>query len=386
MPTVLAGLILVLAVAAPITQAACDSNTSPPQDEFDDVADTGDVFISADGVRFRAQVLATNLEIPWALAFAPDGRLFVTERPGRVRVIEGAQLLPQPALTLADVYTQGEAGLLGIALDPDFAQNRFVYLLYTASRAGRDPVNRIVRFFEANNTLMDAVTLLDDIPADRVHDGGRLRFGPDGFLYATTGDAAARSSAQDLGVLSGKILRISKDGTTPMENPFASQIYSYGHRNPQGIDWHPESGDLWATEHGAIGNDELNRVQSGFNYGWPIIEGAETMAGMQTPVLFFSPSVAPSGASFYTGAAIPGFRNNLFFATLRGSHLRRVTFSPSDPPVVTSDERLIDGEFGRLRDVVTGTDGALYFCTSNRDGRGRPVREDDRVIRLVPAI
>ena len=191
----------------------------------------------------------------------------MTERPGRVRVIEDSQLLPQPALTLADVDTQGEAGLLGIALDPDFTQNRFVYLLYTASRPGRDPVNRIVRFLEANNTLIDAVTLLDDIPADRVHDGGRLRFGPDGFLYATMGDAAVRASAQDLGVLTGKILRIAKDGTTPMENPYASQIYSYGHRNPQGIDWHPASGDLWATEHGAIGNDELNRIQSGLNCG-----------------------------------------------------------------------------------------------------------------------
>ena len=385
MPSVLVGLVLVLAVAAPITQAACDSNTNPRSDEFDDIPDTGDVFTSADGVRFRAQVVATNLEIPWALAFAPDGRIFVTERPGRVRIIEDSQLIPQPALILADAYTQGEAGLLGIALDPDFAQNRFVYLFYTASLPGRDPVNRIVRFFEANNTLMDAVTLLDDIPADRVHDGGRLRFGPDGFLYATMGDAAVRSSAQDLGVLTGTILRIAKDGTTPIENPFASQIYSYGHRNPQGIDWHPTSGDLWATEHGAIGNDELNRIQSGLNYGWPIIEGAETMAGMQTPVLFFSPSVAPSGASFYTGAALPGFQNDLFFATLRGSHLHRVVFSSTDPQVVMSDERLVGGEFGRLRDVVTGTDGALYFCTSNRDGRGRPIREDDRVVRLVPA-
>ena len=329
-------------------------------------------------------MIATNLEIPWALAFAEDGRLFVTERPGRLRIIEDGRLLDEPAVTLPNVFTDGEAGLLGVALDPDFAKNRFVYLFYTATRAGRDPVNRIVRFFEANNTLVDAVTILDDIPASRLHDGGRIRFGADGYLYATTGDALDPTSAQDLGLLTGKILRIARDGTTPGDNPFASQVYSYGHRNPQGIDWHPMSSDLWATEHGQVGNDEINRIEPGANYGWPTIEGVETMAGMRTPVLFFTPSVAPSGASFYTGTMFPSFRNDLFVATLRGSHLHRVTFSQTDPRVVTSHERLVEDRFGRLRDVVTGPDGALYFCTSNRDGRGTPVVEDDRVIRLVP--
>ena len=385
MPSLLIGVLLVAVVAAPTMQTACDESSGYRADIFDGVADTGEVFTSSDGVRFRAQVIATDLEIPWALAFADDGRLFVTERPGRLRIIEKGQLRPEPALTLTNVYTEGEAGLLGVALDPDFAQNRFVYLLYTATRAGRDPVNRIVRFFEANDTLIDAVTILDDIPAHRLHDGGRLRFGADGYLYATMGDALNSASAQDLGVLSGNILRIARDGTTPSDNPFASQVYSYGHRNPQGIDWHPVSGELWATEHGQTGNDEINRIESGANYGWPTIEGAETMAGLRAPVLFFTPSVAPSGASFYTGTVFPNFRNDLFVATLRGSHLHRVTFSPTDPRVVTSDERLVEDEFGRLRDVVTGPDGALYFCTSNRDGRSSPVPEDDRVIRLVPS-
>lgn len=384
MPSLFSVILLVAAVATPTMQTACESSGARP-DVFDGVPDTGEVFTTGDGVRFRAQVIATDLEIPWALAFAEDGRLFVTERPGRLRIIENGQLRPEPALTLTDVYTEGEAGLLGVALDPDFAQNRFVYLLYTAARAGRDPVNRIVRFFEANNTLMDAVTILDDIPAHRLHDGGRLRFGADGYLYATMGDALNPASAQDLGVLSGKILRIARDGTTPADNPFASQVYSYGHRNPQGIDWHPVSGELWATEHGQTGNDEINRIESGANYGWPTIEGAETMTGLVPPVLFFTPSVAPSGASFYTGTAFPGFQNDLFVATLRGGHLHRVTFSPTDPRVVTSDERLVEDEFGRLRDVVTGPDGALYLCTSNRDGRSTPVPEDDRVIRLVPS-
>lgn len=385
MTSVFARIVLLLAVTTPPFQTACDGSPGTRPNDFDDVPHTGEVFTSTDGVRLHAQVVAANLEIPWALAFAPDGRLFVTERPGRLRIVENDQLRPEAALTLTDVYTEGEAGLLGLALDPNFDQNRFVYLYYTATRIGRAPANRIVRFFEANNALVDAVTILDDIPANRVHDGGRLRFGPDGSLYATVGDVGTRPSAQDLGVLSGKILRISREGMTPEDNPFASQVYSYGHRNPQGIDWHPVSGDLWATEHGNVGNDELNRIERGENYGWPLIEGTETMAGLQAPILRFSPSIAPSGASFYSGLAFPQFQSDLFFATLRGSHLHRVTFSRTDPREVVSHERLLERRFGRLRDVVTGPDGAIYLCTSNRDGRGTPVPEDDRVIRLIPA-
>ena len=199
------------------------------------------------------------------------------------------------------------------------------------------------------------------------------------------GTRCVGKSAQDLGELTGKILRIATDGTTPPDNPFASQIYSYGHRNPQGLDWHPLNGHLWATEHGNVGNDELNRIEAGANYGWPTIEGAETMVGMRQPSLFFTPSVAPSGAAFYTGSVFPEYRNDLFFATLRGSHLHRVRFSPADPTVVMSHERLVEDRFGRLRDVVTGPDGALYFCTNNRDGRGAFLPGDDRIVRLVPA-
>ena len=243
----------------------------------------------------------------------------------------------------------------------------------------------MVRYLEANNTLIDAVTILDGLPADRRHDGGRLRFGPDGQLYLSIGDVSVPRTAQDLGVLSGKILRIAKDGTTPVDNPFASQVYSFGHRNPQGFDWHPVSGEMWATEHGPVGNDEVNRIRAGRNYGWPEIEGAETMAGMESPVLFFSPAIAPSGASFYTGAAFPAFRNDLFFATLRGTHLHRVRFSP-DAGVVVGDEILLEGEFGRIREVVIGPDGALYFCTNNTDGRGTPSEGDDRIVRLFPAV
>ena len=368
----------VLAVTTPHFQPAC--NSKPP-----DTPASGEVFTASDGTRFGVEVVATGLEVPWSLAFAPDGRLFVTERPGRVRVIENGQLLEQPALVVDDVYAVGEAGLLGFAFDPDVARNGYVYLLYTRDRPGQSPVNRVVRYRELNNTLAEAVVLLDDIPAATTHDGGRVKLGPDGALYVTMGDARMVDDAQDVAALNGKIFRLKTDGTTPAGNPFASPVFSYGHRNPQGLDWHPATGDLWATEHGDVGNDELNRIESGANYGWPTIEGDATMPGMTTPARFFSPSIAPSGAAFYVGSAMPGFRNDLFFATLRGEHLHRVRFNPADPSRILSDERLLEGRFGRLRDVMTGPDGALYFSTNNRDGRGVPTADDDRIIRIVPA-
>lgn len=366
----------VLAVSNPPLLPAC--NADSPNDD-------GGVFTAADGTTFRVEVVATGLEIPWSLTFAPDGRLFVTERPARVRVVQNGQLLVTPALTLTDAWANGEAGVLGLAVDPAFALNRFVYLLYTQDRGTLPPVNRVVRYRELNNTLAEAVVIFDDIPGALTHDGGRVRFGPDGLLYVTMGDNREASDAQDLAAFTGKIFRLNADGTTPRSNPLASPVYSYGHRNPQGIDWHPVSGDLWATEHGDVGNDEVNRIEAGGNYGWPVIEGSSTMPGMMTPVLSFSPSIAPSGASFYVGQAIPGFRNDLFVATLRGEHLHRVRFDPDDPSRVLANERLLEGRFGRLRDVVTGPDGALYICTNNRDGRGSIGADDDRILRLVRA-
>jgi glucose/arabinose dehydrogenase len=337
-------------------------------------------FTAADGTRFGVQTLATGLQIPWSLAFAPDGRLFITERPGRVRVVHNGQLLAEPALTLPDVFTSGESGFLGLALHPDFAVNRHVFLTYTASGA-TGPILRLMRFREVDNRLAEGVVLLDEVPAANIHNGSRVKFGPDRKLYVSLGDVAVPSVAQDVASLNGKILRFNDDGTSAPGNRFSSPVYSFGHRNPQGLDWHPVSGDLWATEHGQTGNDEVNVIDSGANYGWPIIEASQTRPDMVAPVAFYSPAVAPSGAAFSSGAAIPAFRNQFFVATLRGMALLRLTV---DGRRVTAQERLLENRYGRLRDVVSGPDGYLYFCTSNRDGRTTPVAEDDRLLRVVP--
>jgi aldose sugar dehydrogenase len=371
----LATLALLIVAAGP----ACDDSSSPAPSP----PPAGEIVTAGDGTRFRVQVVATNLDIPWSLAFTPDGRLFFTERPGRVRVMQGGQTLATPALVLGDVAAVGEGGLLGLAVHPQFATNGFIYVLYTARLPDGSRENRVVRFREVGNTLGEPMVVLDRMGAADIHDGGRIRFGPDGNLYVTMGDMASPSTAQDLASPNGKILRLTDDGGTPSDNPLPSLVYSYGHRNPQGLDWHPVTRDLWETEHGQTGNDELNLILAGRNYGWPVIEGDQSRAGMETPVLFFSPAVAPSGASFYTGTAIAGFRGDLFVGTLRGQYLLRARLDPANPRRIAGTERLLENRFGRIRDVVTGPDGALYFCTSNRDGRTTSAADDDRIVRLT---
>lgn len=367
--------IVLLAGTGTLETQGCGSSDPAPS--------PSQVLSTEDGVRFRAEVVVTNLEIPWSLAFAPDGRLFVPERHGRLRIVDIARGTSELALTLDDVFTEGEAGLLGFAFDPAFTANRLVYLYYTA-RTARGAVNRVVRYRESGGRLAEPAVLLDNIPANTIHDGGRLRFGPDGLLYVTTGDAANEGLAQDIASLAGKILRLNTDGTTPRGNPFGSPVYSYGHRNPQGLDWHPATGELWASEHGATGNDEINVIDNGANYGWPRIQASLTLPGMREPITFYNPAIAPSGASFYRGQRFPQFANNLFVGTLRGTLLLRLRIDAASRRLL-GQERLLEGQFGRIRDVVTGPDGALYFCTNNRDGRGTPTSDDDRVVRLVPA-
>jgi len=335
----------------------------------------------------KVGTVAENLEIPWAMVFPPDGRIFVTERTGQVRVIENGTLKSEPMLSLR--VGGAEGGLLGMALHPEFEENHSVYLYYTYSEF-LSTYNRISKFTESDNRLTDETVLVDKIPGAAVHDGGRLRFGPDGKLYATTGDAANARLAQDLSSLAGKILRINPDGTIPEDNPFAgSPVYSYGHRNPQGLDWDPKTGALVSAEHGPSGergfaHDEINIVKMGHNYGWPEIIGDESDPKFESP-LFHTGNVAwaPSGASFYDNDKIQSLKGKLLVATLRGVHLHVFEIDAANGKVL-SEQPMFTGTFGRIRDVSVDTDGNIYLLTSNRDGRGSPAHNDDRILRITP--
>ena len=316
-----------------------------------------------------ATVLAGGLEIPWALAFLPGGDMLITERPGRIRLYEAATgLVEEPLFEIDDVVYRGEGGLLGIAVHPEFEEHPYVYVYYTYQE-GQALANRVARYTLTERSLIDRQVLLAALPGANIHNGGRLKFGPDGCLYITTGDAATPNLAQQIDSLAGKILRLADDGSIPADNPFAgSPVFSYGHRNPQGLALDDE-GRLWSTEHGQTATDEVNLIQPGANYGWPVIRGDEATDGLESPFLHSGNDTwAPSGVGYVDAS--------LFFAGLRGGSLFEVQL-PSGHLV-----RHLQGWFGRLREVVVGPDGNLYLLTSNRDGRGVPVASDDRLIRV----
>ena len=339
--------------------------------------------------------VATGLEVPWALAFAPDGRIFVTERTGRVRVIERGALRPEPWATLP-VVADGEAGLMGIAIAPDFVTSRAVYVVGTfESSAGK--VNRVMRLLDRDGRGIEASVVLDGIPAASFHAGDAIAFGPDGMLYVATGDARKPGLAQEMTSLAGKILRLSPDGRVPRDNPtIGSPVYASGLRNVQGLAWDPKTQQLFATEHGPSGfpnerfrrnDDELNAIRAGGNYGWPFVAGVSRSARFVSPLVAWSPAVAPSGLAIYAGSDFPEWRGSLFVGCLRGEQLLRITVTPDSGASggwrVTSEVPLFRTRFGRIRAVASGPDGRIYFTTSNRDGRGSPSRSDDRIFRLV---
>ena len=339
-------------------------------------------------------VLLTGLEIPWAVDLAPDGRLFLTERPGRVRIarLEGttATLQPEPWTTLAArVSPNTERGLLGLALDPQFATNGFVYLYYSYRGPGTTTLNRLVRMRDSGGIGIEEKILMDAIPGNEQHDGGRLRFGPDGKLYLTVGDGEVQARAQDSSSPNGKVLRFETDGSPASGNPFGgSAIWSFGHRNPQGIAWHPDTGALYETEHGPSGifplccQDEVNLIERGKNYGWPIVTGQPGDQRFVDPLLWSgrTDTWAPSGATFLAHAG--PLRGSFLFAALRGQHLHRVVFG-ADGRTVLFEERLLQNQFGRLRDVFELPSGQLLVLTSNRDARGAPVPADDGMILVT---
>ena len=327
------------------------------------------------------ETVATGLQVPWSIAFTSPVRMLVAERPGRVRAIENGKLRAEPLLTLTDVVARGEAGLMGLAVHPQHASNGFVYLCYATERNG-DMQDVVARYRDTGTALVEPRTILSGIPAARFHAGCRLAFGPDGMLYVTTGDAGDRPLAQDPTTLVGKILRVTADGAAPPDNPFpGSPVWSLGHRNPQGIAWDPASGLLFATEHGPSGGDggnggdEVNVIDRGKNYGWPEIHHDERRSGMESPLVQYTPACAPASAAIWHG--------DLWFGCLRGERLQRVVLDGEDRRKVAGQEEYFEDELGRIREVMVGPDGALYFSTSNRDGRGRAADDDDRIFRLA---
>jgi glucose/arabinose dehydrogenase len=320
----------------------------------------------------RAEAIATGLDTPWEIAFLPDGRALVTERPGRVRLLSRDLRLRSEPVAEIDVTEIGEGGLLGLAVDPDFERNRFVYLYRTTDRG-----NEVARYRFEGGRLRDDIVIAAGIAASGNHDGGRIHFGPDKRLYFSTGDAEQDQLAQDPGSLNGKILRLGprayRDGGGRPD------VFSLGHRNPQGFDWQPGSDRLVATEHGPDGDDEVNVLRRGANYGWPEVRGSDH-GEFTAPVALYEDSIAPSGATF---VSLPGsaWTGDFLIGALVGEQIRRLSF---DGTKVTRNEALYEGDFGRVRTVVEGPDGALYALTSNQDGRGSPHEGDDRIIRIVP--
>jgi aldose sugar dehydrogenase len=340
-------------------------------------------------VPVRVEVVARGLEVPWGIAWLPGGDALVTERPGRVRLLRASgELVPEPVATVEALST-AEGGLLGIAAHPDFARTRQFYLYFTR-REGRTTHNRVERWVLGadGRSAQHERVLLDGIPAAQLHDGGRLRFGPDGMLYVGTGDAREPSSSQELGSLSGKLLRLTPDGEVPQDNPFpGSPVFLLGIRNTQGFDWldrdtlvvtdHGPSGDL-----GLRGHDEVDVARKGDNLGWPTLYGCQSREGMVSPVLTWRMAVPPGGAAVYTGDSIPEWRGSVLVATLGSEHLHRVRLTPGPSPRLEGHEVYLQEQYGRLREAIMGPDGHLYLTTSNCDGRGDCPREKDAILRV----
>lgn len=308
------------------------------------------------------EVITTNLAVPWALAFMPNGNLLVTERAGSVKIVNLTTDKSVKEVGKVSVHQVSESGLHGVAVDPNFTQNHFIYLYYTYSSENQNTLNRVSRFTFDSDQIRDEVVLVDQIPGAPTHDGGRIKFGPDKNLYLTTGDAQNPSFSQDKNSLAGKILRVTLEGGV--------SVYSYGHRNPQGITW-DDSGRLWSTEHGQSATDELNLIELGKNYGWPNVRGDQKGSEYQSPVIH-------SGSDTWAPAGVAYYKDSLYFAGLRGNALYRYNL------LTKSLQTLFQREFGRLREVILGPDNYLYLTTSNRDGRGIPKEGDDKIIRVDP--
>lgn len=351
-----------------------------------------DGFGPTGGADVRAEVVVAGLEVPWSIAFLPNGDLLVTERPGALRLVRdvagAAELVQAPVAELQTASTS-EGGLLGLALHPDFAANRLIYLYVTTEQEG-EAQNQVERWrLSDDGTRAERESIIfSGIPAARYHNGGRIRFGPDGMLYVGTGDAGQPGLSQDPSSPAGKLLRLTLEGKTPGDNPIpGSPAFLLGIRNTQGWDW-PDPGDaslVWLSDHGPSGerlrrgHDEVTVARAGDNLGWPTIYGCEEGEGLVAPAITWRTAVPPGGAAIYTGDAIPEWRGSLLVGTLRSQHLHRIAFEDG---AVSEHEVYFRDELGRLRDVMMGPDGDLYVTTSNCDGRGTCPPDGDRILRI----
>jgi aldose sugar dehydrogenase len=351
-------------------------------------------FLEPSSGSFRVEIVAEGLESPWAVVPAPDGRVFITERPGRLRMVQNGVLSAKPVAGVPTVAYQGQGGLLDMTLHPDYRTNRLVYLSYTVD-TDQGLMTRVARWVETAEGLQNLQVVFAGFPgSDKPkHFGSRIRFGLDRKLYITLGERGEGKRAQDLMDLNGKTLRLNDDGTVPADNPFVGrkdarpEIFSYGNRNSQGMAVQPSTGLVFQTEHGPSwndapgGGDEVNLIVAGGNYGWPLVHHRDTREGFVAPLAEYTPAIAPAGCMFYTGDAFPTWRGDFFFANLVGKMLVRLKL---DGPKVVGQEHLLKNALGRLRDVAQGMDGSVYVITSDTDayGPGRP--GGDRLLRLVP--
>jgi glucose/arabinose dehydrogenase len=354
---------------------------------------------------FKIEVLARGLETPWALAFLPDGRILVTERPGRLRIIEKGTLRPDPIKGTPAVWEKQDGGLLDVEVHPDYARNGWIYLSYSETLAGQAPappadppsMTVIVRgkLNKANEWVKQQVIYRAPAPiynSSNAHYGSRFLFDKDRHLFFSLGDKQQMLDAQDLTKPTGKIHRINDDGTVPKDNPFVNRpgavptIWSIGHRNPQGLAWDPVSGKLWESEHGPSGGDEINIIEPGKNYGWGVITMGtqagitkQSEPGMEQPIVYYTPTLAPGGLAFYTGNRYPGWKNNLFVGALAGQQLRRLEISGN----TVSHQEAVFNQFGRVRDVAVGPDGYFYVLLQ-RPGKVVSDSTPGMLARLIP--
>lgn len=354
------------------------------------------VVVKSEKANIRVEVIASGLQNPWGLAFLPDGRALVTERPGRLRIIGKDNKLSDPVGGVPEVAAVGQGGLLDVALSPNFAKDNLVFLSFAEPRGAEGSSTSVARGRlvekDGKATLEDVKIIFRQEPARRggFHFGSRLVFARDGNLFVTTGERMLKTPSQDLSNHIGKIIRITPDGGVPKDNPFVNdknakpEIWSWGHRNVQGAVLHPQTGKLWLTEHGPRGGDEINIPEAGKNYGWPVIgygidySGAKMhesthKEGMEQPIHHWTPSIAPSGAMFYTGDLFPAWKGNLFTGSLVFSSLYRVELNGEK---VVKEEPLLEKLGDRIRDVRQAADGSIWLLTDARNGK---------VLRLTPA-